>query len=87
MLTVEDIHKDGDTNNRIIELEKSLMSDKEYLKLADENYNALKCLKCAVNKENWLILDDYICTKNAESEYIMNYFYINGIKDGKRIYS
>lgn len=70
---------------RVIELEKDLESQDDFRMLSSEQYKNLLNLKKIVGEGNWLMLDDYICSKNAEYEYIINYFYINGLKDGRNM--
>lgn len=72
---------------RIIELEKYLVVQDDFKQINNEQNFALQNLKKIVGEGNWLVLDEYVCAKNAECEYFMNYFYINGLSDGKNIFN
>ena len=56
------------------ELERELVSQKEYETLCAQQNNALQKLKNLVDDEGWLLLDEYVSSKNAENVFIMNYF-------------
>lgn len=72
-------------NVRVSELEKELARQDYFRKLSDEQYGALKNLKNVLGDVNWLILDEFVSAKNAECELLMNYFYISGLQDSKRL--
>jgi len=70
---------------RVDELERELAEQECFRKISDEQYGALKSLKDALGDANWLILDDFVSAKNAECDFLMNYFYISGLRDGKNL--
>lgn len=72
-------------NIRVSELEKELAKQDYFRKLSDEQYGAIKNLKNLLGDVNWLVLDEFVCAKNQECELLMNYFYISGLKDGKKL--
>ncbi len=66
---------------RVIELEKALTFCEDFKIISIQEYSAFQKLKTVLGDRSWLVLDEYICARNAEFEYVINYFYEKGLSD------
>ncbi|MDR0406176.1 MAG: hypothetical protein LBH54_05175 [Clostridiales bacterium] len=68
---------------RVAALERALRAREDFQRLRGRQYDALRNLKQLVGADGWTVLDDYICAANEEAAYLIKYFYVCGVHEGK----
>ena len=62
-------------HERLDELENAAMREREYGVIEEQLERAFEGLRRIAGEQGWAALDQYVSTKNAEAEYMINYVF------------